>query len=31
VWHLAGASVPESEDALGSLTRFIREHWSRAD
>jgi epsilon-lactone hydrolase len=31
VWHLAGAGVPESEDALGSLTRFIREHWSRAD
>jgi len=31
VWQLAGAGVPESEEALGSLTRFIREHWSRAD
>jgi monoterpene epsilon-lactone hydrolase len=31
VWQLAGAGVPESEEALGSLTRFLREHWSRAD
>jgi epsilon-lactone hydrolase len=31
VWQIAGAGVPESEDALGSLTRFIREHWSRGD
>ena len=31
VWQLAGAGVPESEEALGSLTRFIGKHWSRAD
>ena len=31
VWQMAGAGVPESEEALGSLTRFIREHWSKAD
>ena len=31
VWQMAGADVPESEEALGSLTRFLREHWSKAD
>jgi acetyl esterase/lipase len=31
VWQMAGAGIPESEEALGRLTRFIREHWSRAD
>jgi epsilon-lactone hydrolase len=30
VWQMAGAGVPESEEALGSLTRFLREHWSKA-
>ena len=28
VWQMAGAGVPESEEALGSLTRFVHEHWS---
>jgi monoterpene epsilon-lactone hydrolase len=28
VWQLAGPGVPESEEALGSLIRFVREHWS---
>ena len=28
VWQMAGAGVPESEEALHSLTRFVHEHWS---
>jgi acetyl esterase/lipase len=28
VWQMAGAGVPESEEALGSLSRFVRERWS---
>jgi monoterpene epsilon-lactone hydrolase len=28
VWQMAGVGVPESEEALGSLTRFVRERWS---
>jgi monoterpene epsilon-lactone hydrolase len=31
VWQMAGDGVPESEAALSSLTRFVREHWSKAD
>jgi epsilon-lactone hydrolase len=31
VWQLAGAGVPESEEALSSLTRFVRERWSDGD
>jgi epsilon-lactone hydrolase len=27
VWQMAGAGVPESEEALGSLTRFVRGRW----
>jgi monoterpene epsilon-lactone hydrolase len=31
VWQMAGGGVPESEEALGSLTRFVREHWSKSN
>jgi epsilon-lactone hydrolase len=31
VWQMAGAGVPESEEALGSLTRFVRERWSKSN
>jgi monoterpene epsilon-lactone hydrolase len=31
VWQMAGAGVPESEEALHSLTRFVREHWPKPD
>jgi acetyl esterase/lipase len=27
VWQMAGVGVPESEEALGSLARFVRERW----
>ena len=31
VWQMAGPGVPESEEALGSLTRFVRGRWSKPD
>jgi epsilon-lactone hydrolase len=31
VWHMAGAGVPESEEALDSLTRFVRERWPKTN
>jgi monoterpene epsilon-lactone hydrolase len=27
VWHMAGAGVPESDDALSSVARFLHERW----
>jgi monoterpene epsilon-lactone hydrolase len=31
VWQMAGPGVPESEEALVSLTRFVRGRWSKSD
>jgi monoterpene epsilon-lactone hydrolase len=28
VWPMAGAGVPESDEALGNLSRFVRERWA---
>jgi monoterpene epsilon-lactone hydrolase len=27
VWHLGGDGIPESAQALGTLTTFVRKHW----
>jgi monoterpene epsilon-lactone hydrolase len=29
VWQMAGAGVPESEEALASLVRFVGSHWNQ--
>jgi hypothetical protein len=28
VWQMAGSGLPEADDALSNLTRFVRQRWS---